>query len=129
MFAYFNAVRKEGVVPDKEKAMQQWRQVSFDYQTEASSEFQLVQGLGGAVNAGYAPEDLLAGSALIDKPDSKLSMEVMESLNPRRMNVFLMDPSFDEKTAKEFEPYYEAKYNKEALKEDLMARLEKAHEK
>merc|ERR1719214_386233 len=33
------------------------------------------------------------------------------------MNVFLMSPTFDEKAANAEEPYYEAKYKKELLKE------------
>jgi len=88
-----------------------------------------VESLGGSVSQEYAPEDVLTGGYLIDKPNKAVTLAVMDSLNPRRMNVAFVDPKFDEADAKEKEHYYQVAYKKEPLSEELMARLEKADDK
>merc|ERR1719171_1593644 len=92
LFGYLNVIREGGVDGANLKAQQQWRQVHFDYQSEPTSQFKLVQSLGSAVSREYAPEDLLTGGILIDKADPGLSMEVIKSMDPKLMNVAFVDP-------------------------------------
>eukprot|EP00928_Gymnodinium_smaydae_P035808 TRINITY_DN25131_c0_g5_i1.p1 TRINITY_DN25131_c0_g5~~TRINITY_DN25131_c0_g5_i1.p1 ORF type:complete len:1028 (-),score=269.41 TRINITY_DN25131_c0_g5_i1:51-3134(-) len=123
LFGYLNAVKKAGVDEALLKPMQQWRQVHFDYQAEPTSEFSLVQSLAGSVSQGFAPEDLLTGGVLMDKLDPELSMLVLNSLDPRKMNVAMLDPSFDEGRANRRERFYDTKYLEEALGNDFVERL------
>jgi len=124
-FAYLGSVRKSGVDKKLLSSIQKLRQVEFDYQEKKSSEYDLVHSLAGALPS-YAPEDVLTAGVLIDKPDEDLIKQLFESLVPSNMNMALLKPGFDEKTATQREPYYNFSYAEEALEPSLVTALSTA---
>jgi len=124
-FAYMNAVRAQGVQSQLLSNLQQMRRVEFDYQEKQPSEFDLVSSLGGALPK-YAPEDLLTGGVLIDEPDPKLIQQVLAAMVPSNMNIALVEPFFNETGGEFREPYYDFRYNEEAIDAALIQRLEEA---
>eukprot|EP00450_Noctiluca_scintillans_P027339 CAMPEP_0194534898 /NCGR_PEP_ID=MMETSP0253-20130528/73257_1 /TAXON_ID=2966 /ORGANISM="Noctiluca scintillans" /LENGTH=1001 /DNA_ID=CAMNT_0039380605 /DNA_START=46 /DNA_END=3048 /DNA_ORIENTATION=- len=125
-FAYTQAVEAGGVNTSRMLKEQQLRQVTFDYQRKPSSQFNLVEQLGSAVSQGHALEDLLTAGMLLDEPNATLSLDVLKALQPRNMNVVLVDPEFKENGLVLFEPHYKFKYSSVNMSEDLLLMLEHA---
>eukprot|EP00747_Dinoflagellata_sp_TGD_P181804 gnl/TRDRNA2_/TRDRNA2_35769_c0_seq1.p1 gnl/TRDRNA2_/TRDRNA2_35769_c0~~gnl/TRDRNA2_/TRDRNA2_35769_c0_seq1.p1 ORF type:complete len:1021 (+),score=241.79 gnl/TRDRNA2_/TRDRNA2_35769_c0_seq1:163-3225(+) len=127
-FAYFAAIKKEGVNDELLKSMQAMRQVEFDYQEKKSSEFDFVQGIAGSISS-YEPEDLLTGGVLIDHPDKKLITEVLASLTPDNMNIALVSPAFNKTSDSSHEEYYDFSYDDKPIASKFIEDLAKATDK
>lgn len=117
-YAYVNAVRDAGVDMGLVTDMQQMRQVSFDYQEKASSSYQTVVALSGNL-PDVAPEDVLTGGYLIDRPDKELMEKILRAIMPQNMNVALALPDFDESGSNSHEVYYDFAYHDGPIETEL----------
>jgi insulysin len=127
VFAYFNKIRKDGVNEKLISSMAALRQVEFDYQEKRPSEFDFVSTIAGATPS-YNAEDLLTGGFIMDTPDPKLMVQVLNSIVPENMNLLLVEPSFKEADGNKHEKYYDFSYHDEPLDDALLAKLSKARE-
>jgi len=124
-FAYMNSLREEGVNKDILEKLQDMNQVSFDYTERSSSESDFVTSLAGTLTSSSA-EDVLTAGALIDKINVDLTSKVLAGIVPDNMNIALVSPTFDEKTGKEHERYYDFNYAATALEAKLIETLKKS---
>jgi len=120
-FAYFSAIRLDGVDEMVLESIRQVRQVTFDYQESLPSGFDFVQSAAGGLPK-YGPVDLLTGGVLIDDPDVDLIGTVLEAIVPDNMNVVLVNPKYNESTSSHHDPHYHFGYTRADLDEEQLQR-------
>jgi len=122
-FTYVNSLKKKGVDSKLLNSMQTLRAVEFDYQEKRPSEFDFVRRVASSL-PNYAPEDLLTGGVLMDKPNVEHIKEVLSAISADNMNVALVSPSFNESSSKYHEHYYDFGYDEQAIDPALISRME-----
>lgn len=120
-FQYIKLIEKEGVQKWIYDETQSVEKMMFRFKQKATP-INYVKNLAGDLHE-YKPQHVLVGPYLCEEFDEPLIRQILSSLNPNNVCVYILGKEF-ESIAKEEEKWYGTKYTIEPLSDEFVKQLE-----